>query len=191
MRCLSRCLAIVVPLVLVSGCGGDDAADTVTTTTAAVGATTTRTATGATAAATGKLPDACGLIADAAAGEAMAGSVASKEAPQPATDASSRCEWKGGGPYTLSLLIQRGTTAKSSFENTTSGGFTPATFAAGDARVRLGAHETSRDYRIVSFAAFNGTYYVYVTVQGRERADAAATDIAAGLVRTVLSKLPT
>jgi hypothetical protein len=58
-----------------------------------------------------------------------------------------------------------------------------------DTRVRLGARETNR--RLVSVAAYNGTYYVYFTIQGPDRADAAATEIATGLVRDTLKKLTT
>ena len=104
------------------------------------------------------------------------------------TDASTRCEWAGGAAYSLSLVVQRGTTAKSSFDNTVSGGFNApsSTLAGADKRVRRGAHEASR--RVVSIAAFNGTCYVYFTIQGPDRADAAATDIATGLVRDTLKK---
>ena len=116
-----------------------------------------------------------------------------KTVPQPATEVSSRCEWTGGSPYSLSLLVQRGSSAKSSFDNTVSGGFAaPAvTLTGADTRVRLGAHETSRNYRLVSVAAYNGTYYVYFTIQGTDRTDAAATEIATGLIRDALKKLPT
>jgi hypothetical protein len=139
------------------------------------------------------LPDACGLIDDAAAVAAMGEAVASKSAPQPATDVSSRCEWKSGGIHSLSLLVQRGTTAKSSFDNTVSGGFVAPvpTLAGTDTRVRLGAPETNRDYRLVSVASYNGTYYVYFTIQGPRRADDVATSIATGLVRDALKKLTT
>jgi hypothetical protein len=169
-------------VLVASGCGGGDD-------TAEPAATTQQTTTRAAASASGKLPDACGLVDDAAAGTAMGGSVASKAAPQAATEVSSRCEWKGGGPYSLSLLVRRGNDAKSSFDNTVSSGFSATTLAGADARVRLGARETSRNYRLVSYAAYNGTYFVHVVLQGPDREDAAATDAAAGLVRSALSKL--
>ena len=87
--------------------------------------------------------------------------------------------------------MQRGTTAKSSFDNTVSGGFVaPASTIAGvDARIRLGADETSRDYRLVSIASYNGTYYVYFTIQGPRRTDDVANEISKGLVRDALKKL--
>jgi hypothetical protein len=188
---VGRWLAVVVPLLFAGACGDSAEGDN-----AAVSTTVSRSAT--TPAATGKLPDACGLIDDATAAAAMAGTATvttpvTKTVPQPPTDVSSRCEWTGGSPYTLSLLVQRGSNAKSSFDNAVSGGFAaPAVTLSGtDTRVRLGAHETSRNYRLVSVAAYNGTYYVYFTIQGTDRTDAAATDIATGLVRDALKKLPT
>ena len=122
----------------------------------------------------------------------MGTAVVTKNAPQPATDVSARCEWAGGSPYSLSLLVQRGTVAKSSFDNAVSGGFdAPAVTVAGaDIRVRLGANEKPRNYRLVSVAAYNGTYYVYYTVQGISREDALATDMATALVRDTFKKLP-
>ena len=194
MRFLGQWLAVVAPLVLVGACGDSGGSSAITTTIAS--AATAATPTGNTPAPTGKLPDACGLIDDAAARAAMAGTATAapavtKTAPQPATEVSSRCEWTGGSPYSLSLLVQRGTSAKSSFDNAVSGGFSaPAVTLPGtDTRVRLGAHETSRNYRLVSVAAYNGTYYVYFTIQGVDRTDTAATEIATGLVRDALKKL--
>ena len=179
--------------VFVASCGGgDDATLDDADTTPAGGATTTALAgTGGspTAAVAGKLPDACGLIDDAAAGAAMAGTVASKAANQPPTDVSATCMWAGGGIYSMSLIVRRGTSAKSSFDNTVSSGFVATTLTGSDARVRLGAPEPARDYRLVSYAAYNNVHFVYLTIQGRNLADAAATEKAAGLVRTILSKL--
>ena len=199
-RVLGRWLVVVVPLLLAGACG-DSGGEAAVKTTAPSAAAPTSNAGGqaTTPAPTGKLPDACGLIDDNTAGAAMAGTgtaaapAVSKTAPQPATEVSSRCEWTGGSPYTLSLLVQRGSTAKSSFDNTVSGGFAaPAsTIPGADTRIRLGAHETSRNYRLVSIAAYNGTYYVYFTIQGTDRTDDAATDIATGLVRDALKKLTT
>ena len=204
-RGLRRAAASVLLISFVAGCGGDDDADTTpaagvsTTTTTragggaapttASGASGSPTTTGAGGAATGKLPDACGLIDDAAAGAAMAGTVASKAANQPPTDVATTCMWAGGGIYSMSLIVRRGTSAKTSFDNTVSSGFAATTLAGSDARVNLGAPEAARDYRLVSYAAYNGTHFVYLTIQGRNRADVAATEIAAGLVRTVLTKL--
>ena len=198
-RFLGRWLAVVVPLLFAGGCGDSGGEAAVTTKASAAAPTSNSGGQATTPAATGKLPDACGLIDDATAGAAMAGTASaaapavSKTAPQPATEVSSRCEWTGGSPYTLSLLVQRGSSAKSSFDNAVSGGFSaPASTLPGtDTRIRLGAHETSRNYRLVSVAAYNGTYYVYFTIQGTDRTDAAATDIATGLVRDALKKLPT
>jgi hypothetical protein len=187
--------------LLFAGACGDSGGEAAVTTTAPSAAAPTSNSGGlaTTPAATGKLPDACGLIDDKTAGAAMAGTATavtpavSKTVPQAPTDVSSRCEWTGGSPYSLSLLVRRGSTAKSSFDNTVSGGFVvPAVTLAGtDTRVSFGAHETSRNYRLVSVAAYNGTYYVYFTIQGTDRTDAAATEIATGLVRDALKKLPT
>jgi len=191
-RVVGRWLAVVVPLLFASACGDSAGGDSAGGDKAAVSTTVSKSTT--SAAPSGKLPEACGLIDDATAAAAMAGTATvTKTVPQPPTDVSSRCEWTGGSPYTLSLLVQRGTNAKSSFDNAVSGGFAaPAVTLAGtDLRVRLGAHETSRNYRLVSVAAYNGTYYVYFTIQGTDRTDAAATDIATGLVRDALKKLPT
>ena len=205
-KVLRRAAATVLLLlvVVVGSCGGSDDGDTtpaagVTTTTTRVGGANSPTtsaaataATGATAApgaATGKLPDACGLIDDAAAGAAMAGTVASKAANQPPTDSSSTCMWAGGGIYSMALIVRRGTNAKTSFENTVKSGFAATTLAGADARVGLGVPEPARDYRLVTYAAYNGVHFVYLTLQGRNRPDAAATEAAAGLVRAVLSKL--
>lgn len=72
------------------------------------------------------------------------------------------------------------------------GGFVSpaATLPGTDTRVSLGTPETNRDYRLVSVASYNGTYYVYFTIQGPRRADDVAIDIAKGLVRDSLKKLP-
>jgi hypothetical protein len=172
--------------------GGDDADETVasaTTTRAQGGSVATTVAASSASGATGKLPDACALIDDATAGAAMAGTVASKAASQPPTDSSATCMWAGGGVYSMTLLVRRGTSAKTSFDNVVSSGFAAATLAGAEARVNLGAPDTARDYRLVTFAAYNGVHFVNLTLQGRNRPDAAATDTAAGVARVALSKL--
>jgi hypothetical protein len=198
-------LALVA--VIAAGCGGDDGAASSTTTrptggaaqpttSGAPGATTSTTrpnaqqttTTAGGSAAAGKLPDGCGLFDDAAASTAMGAAVASKNAPQPANEIMSRCDWTGG-IYSIGLTVRKGTNAKSSFDNVVSSGFSSTPLTGADARVNLGARETSRNYRLVSYAAYNGTYFVHVVLQGRDRADAEATDAAATLVRATLSKL--
>jgi hypothetical protein len=186
--------AIVAP-----GCGGDDSdaapATSGTGGTTAPGAQqTTRAATGTQptttgAAVAGKLPDVCAFFDDATASTALGGTaITNKVAPQPATDIVSRCDWTGG-IYTIALTVRKGTSAKSSFDNVVSSGFTPTTLTGSDARVNLGAREASRNLRLISYAAYNGTYFVYVVIQGRDRPDTEATEAAATLVRTTLSKL--
>jgi hypothetical protein len=194
-------VSLVLTAIVAASCGGDDsdaapATSSASGNTAAAGTqqTTTRAATGTQptttgAAVTGKLPDVCAFLDDATAATAMGvTAVASKGAPQPATDVASRCDWTGG-IYSISLTVRKGTNAKSSFDNVVSSGFTPTTLTGSDARVNLGARETSRNYRLVTYAAYNGTYFVYILLQGRDRPDTEATEAAATLVRTTLSKL--
>jgi hypothetical protein len=191
---------------LIAGCGGDDSGGSPEAagsggapTTAAPGAsivgaagasTTAGSGSQTTAGAAGKLPDACGFFDDATAAAAMGAPVASKAAPQAATEISSRCQW-AGGQYSIGLLVQKGTAAKSSFDNLSSAFVTTDTDADAnvEARVGLGARETSR--RLVTYAAYRDKdkIYIYVTLQGVDRADAAATEAAATLVRATLSKL--
>jgi hypothetical protein len=190
-------VAVAAVTVMSAACGGDDGESASTSTTPSSGAaqpTTTRAASGGqqtTAAASGTMPDACGFIEDATAAAALGAPVASKKAPQAPSDISTRCDWTGG-TYTIALTVRKGSNAKSSFDNTVSSGFTATTLTGvtgADARVSLGARETSRNARLVSYAAYNGTYFVYITLQGPDRADAPATDAAASLVRATLSKL--
>lgn len=202
-------VGLAVVALMSAGCGGDDGELVSTTTTqtggaaqptasGAPGATTTTTRLGGGAqqtttapgggAAAGKLPDGCGFFDDTAASTAMGAAVASKNAPQPANEIMSRCDWTGG-IYSIALTVRKGTNAKTSFDNVVSTGFVSTLLTGADARVNLGARETSRNYRLVSYAAYNGTYFVHVVLQGRDRPDTDATEAAAALVRTTLSKL--
>jgi hypothetical protein len=185
--------SLVFTAMIASGCGGDDSGSATPTTQPAGGAqqTTTRAASGGqqtTAAASGTMPDACGFIDDATATAALGAPVASKKAPQAPSDSSTRCDWTGG-TYTIALTVRKGSNAKSSFDNTVSSGFAATTLAGSDARVGLGARDASRNARLVSYAAYNGTYFVYISLQGPDRADAAATEAAATLARATLAKL--
>jgi hypothetical protein len=195
-----------VAALMFAGCGGDDspaASDPTTPNAVAGGSPTTTATTSATTTASGggdmsttaasssgtaaKLPDACGLIDDATATAAM-GSAGAKSAPQPPTEVSARCEW-ASGTRTISLLVRQGSNAQSDFGNAAPD-FVAATIPGAEGQVRLGARESDRDYRLVTFLAFDGRYYVSVTLQGPDRADAPATEAAASLVRATLASLP-
>jgi hypothetical protein len=212
----TRGVAVVAALML-AGCGGDDSTATsdpttpnavaggspTTSETTASETTTSETTTSETTGASGggdtsttaasssgtaaKLPDACGLIDDATATAAM-GSAGAKSAPQPPTEISARCEWTSG-TRTISLLVRQGSNAQSDYGNAAPD-FVAATIPGAEGRVRLGARESQRDYRLVTFLAFDGRYYVSVTLQGPDRADAPATEAAASLVRATLANLP-
>jgi hypothetical protein len=188
-------------------CGGDDGASTVATEPSEVAtseaATATRLGGGGASTSTespgptsvgppssGALPDACTLLDQGSVDAALGISGATAESPQKPNEASSRCEWTGPTPYTLSLLVRQGSSIKSSFDNTTSSGFGTAVLDGADASVRLGAIETARKYRLVSFAALTDTYYVYLSLQGPDREDGPATAAAAVLAGEVLAALP-
>jgi len=195
---------LCVAALWLAGCGGDDAkstaangGSTTTTTTRAggggqtttlTGGVTTTTSAGGATVAGGKLPDGCGLI-DAATVSAAMGNAGSGSAPTAPTEIATRCEWKSG-IYSISLLVRQGSTVKSDYDNARQG-FAASTLTGAQASVSLGARETARNYRLVTYLAYNTKYYVSVTLQGPDRDDAAATEAAASLVRAALAKLPT
>ena len=78
---------------------------------------------------------------------------------------------------------------KSDYDNARQG-FATATLTGAQASVSLGARETARNLRLVTYLAYTTKYYVSVTLQGPDRDDAAATEAAASLVRAALAKLP-
>jgi hypothetical protein len=159
-------------------------------TTTSLGGVTSTTRAGSTTVATGKLPDGCGLI-DAATVRAAIGNADNSGAPTTTfapTEIATRCEWRSG-IYSISLLVRQGSTVKSDYDNARQG-FAAATLTDAQASVRLGARESARNYRLVTYLTYNTTYYVSVTLQGPDRDDAAATEVAASLVRAVLAKLP-
>jgi hypothetical protein len=200
----------VATAMLLAGCGGDDSgasqdtaasepdsdASTTTTTTVVGGGTTAddrttpETTSQAPDASSGGtravLPDACDLIDDATAAAAMGGAGTSTS-PQPPTDISARCEWTSG-TRTISLLVRQGPNAESDFDNATEG-FVPVQFSEAEAQVLLGVDEKDRDYRLVTLLAYDGQYYVSVTLQGPSRDDAPATQAAASLVQAALVNL--
>lgn len=210
----SRCVVAVV-LIVLSACGDDDSPASSTETTlgrGGVGAssvapsatasastepqrstsvaprpTAAPTSTGGTSGGRAKLPDGCTLVDDATAAAAM-GAPGTKASPQAPTEISTRCEWKSG-TYSISLLVRQGEQAGSSYGNAAPD-FVPATISGADGRVRLGVRESARNYRLVTFLAFDGTYYVSITLQGPDRDDPAATEAAASLVRATLAALP-
>jgi hypothetical protein len=203
----SRRVAVATLTVLLAGaaaCGGDDSADdtsaTGTTTTTIAGggggatteaALTTTTAPGSSAgggSAPGDLPDACTLLDDASVAAAI-GASASGAAPQPANETSTSCDWAKGQPHSLALQVRAGTNAASSFANAIGAGFSEVDLEPAEGWIRLGARESARDYRLVSFAAYDGTYYVYFTLQGPDRDDAASTDVAISLAEVVYASL--
>ena len=53
----------------------------------------------------------------------------------------------------------------------------------------LGARETGRDYRLVVFEAYDGTYYIHLSLQGPDRDDGAASQVATSLASEVYATL--
>jgi hypothetical protein len=115
------------------------------------------------------------------------GGAGTSTSPQPPTDISARCEWTSG-TRTISLLVRQGPNAESDFDNATEG-FVPVQFSEAEAQVLLGVDEKDRDYRLVTLLAYDGQYYVSVTLQGPSRDDAPATQAAASLVQAALVNL--
>ena len=94
----------------------------------------------------------------------------------------------GRGPQ-LGASGPGGPNAESTYNNTTATGFTPIDFAPADGWLMLGARESDRNYRLIAFAGYDGDHYVYFTLQGPDRDDAAATAIATALASEIYALL--
>jgi hypothetical protein len=206
--------AICAVVVALSGCGGGDDAeavgssvvassveaspasaettlDTTPTTSNDSDAGPTSTDAGSTATgggSSGTLPDACTLLTSASVAEAI-GESAQGVQPQPPNEASSRCDWAPGGAHSLALQVRAGANAENTYNNTTATGFTPIDFAPADGWTMLGARESDRNYRLIAFAGYDGDHYVYFTLQGPDRDDAAANQIATALASEIYALL--
>ncbi len=208
--------AICAVVVALAGCGGGDdsgsaakaveassaSADSTLDTTTPTSDTTLPTAdpttptsngSGAGSTATGggssgTLPDACTLLTSASVAEAI-GESAQGVQPQPPNEASSRCDWAPGGAHNLALQVRAGSNAEHTYNNTTATGFTPIDFAPADGWTMLGARESDRNYRLIAFAGYDGDHYVYFTLQGPDRDDAAANQIATALASEIYALL--
>jgi hypothetical protein len=212
-RTIVRVSAVAV-VMAASACGGGsegdvsstDSPDSVTSATnavaqPAVGASTqpstSVTLSGSVAtvgnAGKGDLPDACTLLSGASVAAAI-GKSASVSQPQKPNESSSRCEWALGELHSLSLTVRAGPNAENTFNNTVKvTGFTHVPMTGADGWINLGARESQkdnpRDYRLVSFGAYDGTYYVYFTLQEPDRDDGASTQLALSLATEVYNAL--
>lgn len=139
------------------------------------------------ATATAAMPDGCTLLSNEDASAAVGVAGVEGTSPQPATDVSTRCEWQSG-QYSVSLLVRQGPTAQASFDNTADG-FTAITIPDAEAKTRLGAREPSRNYRLVAISAFDGSSYVYISLQGPDRDDAASQEVLVSLANSVFARL--
>jgi len=133
------------------------------------------------------MPDGCTLLSNEDARTAIGAASVDGTSPQPASDMATRCEWQSG-QYSLSLLVRIGPTARTSFDNTADG-FTVITIPDAEAKTRLGAREPSRNYRLVAISAFDGSSYVYISLQGPDRDDAASQEVLVSLANSVFARL--
>jgi hypothetical protein len=136
----------------------------------------------------GVLPDACSLLSTGSVASAIGGTAAPSQHQKP-NEISSQCDWSLGQPHSLSLVVRAGSNAENTFNNTFTEAFAvplPPPLKGG---MELGARESARDYRLVILEAYDGTYYVHLTLQGPDRDDAAATQAATALVQEVYANL--
>ena len=110
------------------------------------------------------LPDACGLIDDATAAAAMGGAADTKQSPQPPTDSSARCEWTTSGCAGRSRCSCARGRVPSPTSATPPRISSPRRTSGAEAAVQLGSKQP--DPRLVTFLAYDGQYYVSVTLQG-------------------------
>lgn len=176
MKSATGFLCVLAAIVVACGGDSDGGGQTATASSSEPSITTN-----------GALPDACSLVSDGDAGAALGAGAIAGVAPQPPTDVASRCDWTSG-QYTLSLLVRRGANAKSSFDNAVDG-FAETTVGGADARIQLGARETARNYRFVALSTWDGTHYVYFSLQGSDRDDAAADEVVTTLAGKVFEAL--
>jgi hypothetical protein len=198
----------VAILAALAGCGGgDDGGAAAASSAAGLGSTvavvdstdstdsspTTAAAsaedtTGSGDAPAGPLPDACTLLSSASVASAIGGTPAPSQ-PQKPNEISSRCIWSPGAAHSLNLDVRAGSNAETTFNNTIVGGFTQVSFAPAEGWIMLGARESDRNYRLVIFEAYDGTYYIHLSLQGPDRDDAAATQVATALASEVYAVL--
>jgi hypothetical protein len=145
-------------------------------------------ASGSGSAPSGDLPSACTLLSTESVEAALAGIAAAAE-PQKPNEISARCIWSEGQPHSLGLDVRAGSNAEDTFNNTIVGGFTQVDFGPAEGWIMLGARESARDYRLVIFEAYDGTYYIHLSLQGPDRDDAAATQVATTLASEVYASL--
>ncbi len=109
--------------------------------------------------------------------------------PQPPNEASSRCDWAPGNEHNLALQVRAGANAENTYNNTITTGFTQIDFAPANGWLMLGARESDRNYRLIAFAGYDGVHYVYFTLQGPDRDDAGAEQIATALASEIYALL--
>ena len=89
----------------------------------------------------------------------------------------------------MALQVRAGANAENTYNNTIVTGFTQIDFAPANGWMMLGARESDRNYRLIAFAGYDGVHYVYFTLQGPDRDDAAATEIATALASEIYALL--
>ena len=206
VRELGRIRWVSVAIVAVlAGCGGGDdrgaasassaaelgssvAAVDSTDTTPTSAASSADASTGPGDAPAGPLPDACTLLSSESVASAIGGTPRPSQ-PQKPNEISSRCIWSPGDPHSLNLDVRAGSNAETTFNNTIVGGFTQVPLAPAEGWIMLGARETGRDYRLVVFEAYDGTYYIHLSLQGPDRDDGAASQVATSLASEVYATL--
>ncbi len=94
-----------------------------------------------------------------------------------------------GGAHSLALPVRAGANAENTYNNTIVTGFTQIDFAPANGWMMLGARESAGDSRLIAFAGYDGVHYVYFTLQGPDRDDAAAEQIATALASEIYALL--
>jgi hypothetical protein len=201
LRRLTALIIGSITLIAVACGGGDDDGDSPTTPQAASSplvatspaGTSSAGGAGQPAASGQALPDACTVLTDAEASQAMDRALGQRQGDPP-TQALSRCTWTGAagaGTRYVTVLFRQASFGMSVLNNNFKSrqGVQTLSGIVDEAYVNPGENQAASNYRFITLGAISGSYYIQLDVAGPSRDDAASVAVARTLLQSIAAKV--